>query len=93
MTAEEKKLIQEKMRLLHTDNFNAYALKMVSNGYIVIADYAEIKNHAAELQRITVNIVQIMKHSDAMGAAFAVGVEKIKLKLTDIWRIERQLFK
>ena len=77
----EKKLIQEKIRLLPTDNINAYALKIVSDGYIVVTDHDEIKSHVAELQKITVNVGQILKHTDAMGAAYIVGAHEIRQKI------------
>ncbi len=35
VTAEEQALIQQKMALLHTANFSAYARKMLIDGYIV----------------------------------------------------------
>ena len=38
VTAEEQALIQQKMALLHTANFSAYARKMLIDGYIVNVD-------------------------------------------------------
>ena len=75
MTAEEKKLIQEKMRLLHMDNMQAYMRQMAIKGYIIDNDISELKNLAAELQKITVNIRQILKHADGMGEAYAADAE------------------
>jgi hypothetical protein len=46
VTEEEKALIREKMRLLHTDSISAYIRKMAIDGYIINVDYSEIKNHA-----------------------------------------------
>jgi len=80
------------MRLLHTDNFNVYALKMASDGYIIATGHDELKSHAAELQKITVNVGQILKHIDAMGVAYADDAHEIKQKLADIWHKERQIF-
>ena len=66
---------------------------MATNGYIVNVDITEIKNCAAELQKIDVNIRQILKHVDAMGAAYAAGAEEIRQKLSECWNVQRQLFK
>ena len=38
VTPEERKLIEQKMALLHTKNFSAYARKMLIDGYIVNMD-------------------------------------------------------
>ena len=38
---EEKKLIEEKMKILGTHNVGAYARKMLIDGYIIKVDYSE----------------------------------------------------
>lgn len=40
---EEDKMIKEKMKQLGTDNFGAYARKMLIDGYVVKTDYTTIK--------------------------------------------------
>ena len=92
VTAEEKKLIQEKMRLVDMANFNAYARQMLKKGYIASADPSELKSLAAELQKIAVNIKQILRHVDTMGAACAADAEEIRQKLNECWDAVRQLF-
>jgi hypothetical protein len=93
VTPEEKKLIQEKMRLVGVTNFREYARQMATKGYIVNTDPSEIKNLAAELQKITVNIRQILRHADTMGELYAADSEEIRQKLNECWDIQRQLFK
>ena len=55
VTQEERALIQQKMALLHTKNFSAYARKMLIDGYIVHMDTSDIRAQTAELQKIGVN--------------------------------------
>jgi len=93
VTPQEKELIREKMRLLHMTNMRAYMRQMAIKGYIVDTDFSELKNLAAELQKITVNIRQILKHVDCMGEAYAADAEEIRLKLDECWDMQRQLFK
>ena len=58
---EEDKMIKEKMKQLGTDNFGAYARKMLIDGYVVKTDYTTIKNLIKEINKILVNINQIAK--------------------------------
>ena len=93
VTAEEKELIQEKMRLANITNMRKYMRKMLTKGYIVDINYTELKNLAAELQKITVNMRQILRHVDTMGAAYYADAEEIRQKLDECWDMQRQLFK
>ena len=48
VTAEERTLIEEKMKQLPTQNL-AYARKMLIDSYILQLDMAEVKAHSAQL--------------------------------------------
>lgn len=52
VTPEEQELIRQKMALLHTRNFSAYARKMLIDGYVVHIDTTDIRAQTAELQKI-----------------------------------------
>ena len=43
VTEQERTLIEEKMKLLQTDNLGAYLRKMAIDGYIIQLDYSAIK--------------------------------------------------
>ena len=58
VTPEEQELIRQKMALLHTRNFSAYARKMLIDGYVVHIDTTDIRAQTAELQKIGVNVNQ-----------------------------------
>ena len=89
VTPEERKLIEQKMSLLHTKNFSAYARKMLIDGYIVNIDHSDIKEQTAEIQKIGVNINQIAKRINATGTMYAQDIEDIKGALAEIWRLQR----
>lgn len=89
VTAEERALIEQKMKLLHTDNFSAYARKMLIDGYIINVDYSDIKAQTAEIQKIGVNVNQIAKRVNATGTVYAQDIEDIKGALNEIWRLQR----
>ena len=50
VTEQERILIEEKMKLLQTDNMGAYLRKMAIDGYIIQLDYSAIKEQTAEIQ-------------------------------------------
>ena len=93
VTPEEKELIQEKMHLDGITNFREDARQMATKGYIVNTDPSTIKNLAAKLQKITVNIKQILLHADAMGKLHTSDTEEMRQKLNECWNMQRQLFK
>jgi hypothetical protein len=93
VTRKEKDLIQEKMRLLHTDNFNDYARRMATRGYIITQDVSDLKAQAAELQKITVNINQIFRKVKQSNSLYDVDIAGLQEKMRGLWHLERQLFR
>jgi len=93
VTAEEKAFIQEKMRDIGMTNFRKYARRIATKGYIINVDSTEIKNLSAELQKIDVNIRQILRHVDKTGTLYAADVEEIRAKMVENWDIVRGLFR
>ena len=87
VTEDEKNLIEEKMKILGTRNFGAYARKMLIDGYIIKVDYSEQRKLAAEVNKIGVNINQICKRINETGRAFAEDVSELKSRMEDIWRL------
>ena len=89
VTPEERELIEQKMTLLHTKNFSAYARKMLIDGYIVNMDTTNIRAQTAEIQKIGVNVNQIAKRLNSMGPVYAQDIEDIKGALAQIWQLQR----
>ena len=83
----EKELIEEKMKILGTRNFGAYARKMLIDGYVIKVDYSEQRKLAAEVNKIGVNINQICKRINETGRAFAEDISELKSRMEDIWRL------
>ena len=91
VTPEERELIRQKMALLHTRNFSAYARKMLIDGYVVHIDTTDIRAQTAELQKIGVNVNQISRRLNSMGPLYAQDVADIKGALTQIWQLQRYI--
>ena len=91
VTPEEQELIRQKMALLHTRNFSAYARKMLIDGYVVHIDTTDIRAQTAELQKIGVNINQIARRLNSMGPLYTQDVADIKGALAQIWQLQRYI--
>ena len=91
VTPEEQELIRQKMALLHTRNFSAYARKMLIDGYVVHIDTTDIRAQTAELQKIGVNVNQIARRINSTGTVYAQDIEDIKGALAKIWQLQRYI--
>jgi hypothetical protein len=91
VTEKEKDLIQQKMAMLKTENLSAYIRKIAVDGHIINVDHTDVKNHAAQLQRVGGNINQIAKRMNQTGSLYSSDVAEVKKLLHDIWLSERQL--
>ena len=91
VTPEERELIRQKMALLHTRNFSAYARKMLIDGYVVHIDTTGIREQTAELQKIGVNYNQIARRLNSMGPLYTQDVADIKGALAQIWQLQRYI--
>ena len=91
VTPEEQELIRQKMALLNTRNFSAYARKMLIDGYVVHIDTTDIRAQTAELQKIGVNVNQITRRLNSMGPLYTQDVADIKGALAQIWQLQRYI--
>ena len=91
VTPEERELIRQKMALLHTRNFSAYARKMLIDGYVVHIDTTDIRAQTAELQKISVNVNQIARRLNSMGPLYTQDIADIKGALAQIWQLQRYI--
>ena len=89
VTEEERALIEQKMKLIPTDNMAAYLRKIAIDGYIIKVDHTDIKAMTAEIQKIGVNVNQIAHRVNATGDVYAEDVAEIKGALEEIWRLQR----
>jgi hypothetical protein len=87
VTPEEKKLIQKKMSLYHTDNFSRYARKMLIDGYVIHLDLSEFQKLSGEVNAIGVNINQIAKVANTTGRVYENDITQVKERVEEIWRL------
>ena len=83
----EKNLIEEKMKILGTCNFGAYARKMLIDGYIIKVDYTEQKKLAAAVNKVGANINNICRRILSTGNTYREDVSELKSLMEEIWRL------
>ena len=93
VTEAERDMIYEKMRQYHTNNFGAYARKMLIDGYVIYVDTSDIKSVAAEMQKIGVNINQIAKRVNSTSRIYEQDFDEMKKGIAEIWRLIRQIIR
>ena len=91
VTEEEKRLIDEKMKLLPTQRYGAYLRKMAIDGYIIYTDTKDIKEMSRTLFSIGRNINQIAKRLNAGGPAYQADIQEIRERLDQIWQLQRHI--
>ena len=84
---EENKIIKEKMNKLGTNDFGAYARKMLIDGYIIKTDHIEIRNLIREINKIGVNINQIAKRANETNRVYEDDIKELKGELEEVWQL------
>jgi len=87
VTEYEKELIERKMQQLGTKNFEAYARKMLIDGYIIKVDYTQQKKLAAAVSRVASNINQICRRINSTGHFYADDITELKERQGEIWQL------
>lgn len=91
LTEEERRLIDEKMKLLPTSQIGAYIRKMAIDGYIIYTDTTNIKEMNKELRAIGRNINQIAKRVNSTGDIYREDIAELRERLGEIWRLQRTI--
>ena len=91
LTEEERRLIDEKMKLLPTSQIGAYIRKMAIDGYIIYTDTANIKEMNKELRAIGRNINQIAKRVNSTSDIYREDIAELRERLGEIWRVKRNI--
>ena len=91
VTQEERNLIENKMKQLHTTKIGAYLRKMAIDGYVIYRDDTDIKEMNKQLQAIGRNINQIARKLNSTGNIYKEDIAELKERLDDIWQLQRTI--
>ena len=86
-TPQEDRTIAKKMEMIGTENFGAYARKMLIDGYIIVVDYTEQKKLAAEINKIGVNINTVCRRINSTGRFYQDDIDELKEKMDAVWQL------
>ena len=86
-TPQEERTIAKKMEMIGTENFGAYARKMLIDGYIIVVDYTEQKKLAAEINKIGVNINTVCRRINSTGRFYRDDIDELKEKMDAVWQL------
>ena len=87
VTENEKNLIEEKMKILGTRNFGAYARKMLIDGYIIKVDYSEQRKLAAEVAKSGSISIRFASESTPPTAVYSEDVAELRKRMDEVWKL------
>jgi len=87
VTSEEKEHIYRKMELYGIENFNAYARKMLIDGYVVKVDTAHFQELAHEVNKIGTNINQLTRIANTTGTIHKNDINKVQELVNELWQL------
>jgi len=91
VTEEERRLIELKMKQVHTNQIGAYLRKMAIDGFVIYTDTTNIKEMNWQLHKIGVNINQIAKRVNTTGTIYSDDIKELKERLEEIWQLQRTI--
>ena len=85
MTADERALLERKMREAGTTNMGAYLRKMALDGLVIKLELPELKQMISLLRYTSNNINQIAKRLNESGRAYDTDLAEILEKQKQLW--------
>ena len=91
MTADERALLERKMRKAGTTNMGAYLRKMALDGLVIRLDLPELKQMISLLRYTSNNINQIAKRLNESGRAYDTDLAEILEKQKQLWGLANKI--
>lgn len=83
---DEWELVEEKARELNIDT-SKYIKRMALNGYIITYDLEKINGLIYEVNKIGININQIVRKANEIDNVHRADIEKLEGRLNDIYEM------
>ena len=90
VTPEQLDMIHERMRVIPTDNREAYMRKMAIDGYILNMDDTALREMSRYLRSISNNFNQVAKMANSTGHVYDADLLDMAQKLNSIWDMQKQ---
>ena len=85
MTADERALLERKMREAGTTNMGAYLRKMALDGYVVKLELPELKELVSLMRRNSNNLNQLTRKVHETGRVYDADLEDISQRQEQLW--------
>lgn len=85
VSEHEQAFIQKKMVNLSTTNFEAYARKMLIDGYVIHVDMSDVKELVLLLRNSSNNLNQIARRVNSTGSIYGEDVEDLRARYAELW--------
>ena len=92
LKAEEKEMIQKKMKAAGIRNMAAYMRKMAIDGYILRLDLSDLKEVTRLLRINANNLNQYAKKANETGSIYLVDIQNLQRQYDEIWPLLRQMY-
>lgn len=91
VSPEEKAIISAKMKICGTDNMNDFLRKAAVYDKVVVYDFNVIKETNKELNKIGVNINQLVARVNSTGTVYQEDLNYLKEKVEEIWQLQKSI--
>ncbi len=88
ITPEEKFLLEAKMKLCGYRNMSGYIRQVAVYDKVIIRDMTEINNMTKEINKIGVNINQLVARVNSTSTAYKEDINYLKDKLEEIYNTQ-----
>ena len=93
MTADERALLERKMREAGTTNMGAYLRKMAIDGYVVKLDLPELREMVSLLRRSSNNLNQLARRANETGRIYPEDLVDIRQNQAQLWESAKEILR
>ena len=90
LDAEEKKMLDMKVRESKMRSTTAFLRHLIKYGFVYYVDYEELREMVKQIHGAAVNINQIAHRINATESIYKSDMEELKKELDEIWSIVRK---
>lgn len=93
LSAEEKSMVEERMKQAGIENMSAYLRKMAIDGYIVHLDVPELKELISLLRRSSNNLNQLTKRVHETSRVYDQDLTELQISQEELWNAAQTIVK
>ena len=91
LNADEKKLLDHKVRLSGSVSNTAFIRKLIKYGFVYTVDYEVHRDMVRQIHGAAVNINQIAHKANATDSIYREDIENLKKEIDKIWLIVKSI--